>query len=128
MKEALVRRRRHLHRHPELSLQERETQDFVLSELAAMGVEGRRLGGTGVACRLGPAAGPALALRADMDALPVHEAGDKSYKVTTTMENLENDYSTASTSVVMDAIDLHPPILGSFVAHSLFDPVPTELQ
>ena len=80
MDSSLVRRRRHLHQHPELSFEEYETQAFVLRELAAMGIEGRKIAKTGVICRLGPSQGSAIALRADMDALPLQESGDESYK------------------------------------------------
>ncbi len=69
----LVAWRRDLHTHPELSRQEFRTTDFVLAELTSAGLAPQRLPlGTGVVCDLGPA-GPVIALRADMDALPVAE-------------------------------------------------------
>ena len=67
--------RRHLHAHPELSFQEYETSAFVVERLAALpGVEVTRPTETGVVGRLaGGRPGPTLAIRADMDALPIVE-------------------------------------------------------
>jgi amidohydrolase len=76
----LVARRRHLHAHPELAFEEHLTQQFVLQELAAMGLHGRPIARTGVICRVGPPSGPAIALRADMDGLPVQETSERAYK------------------------------------------------
>ena len=76
----MVRDRRHLHAHPELSFQEHETAAYVAAQLRAYGiaevVEG--VGRTGVVAlvRGGAGAGPCIALRADMDALPLTESGD----------------------------------------------------
>lgn len=71
----LVTLRRDLHRHPELSFQEERTAAVVASRLEALGFTVRRgVGGTGVVGLLeGSAPGPVVALRADMDALPVQE-------------------------------------------------------
>jgi amidohydrolase len=71
-----VEARRRLHQHPELSFQEKETSAFVAAELAAMGFEQIQtgLGGYGVKAVLeGGRPGPTVALRADMDALPIQE-------------------------------------------------------
>jgi amidohydrolase len=67
--------RRHLHAHPELSFQEHETAHFVAERLAALdGVEVQRPTDTGVVGRLvGGRPGPTLAIRADLDALPIAE-------------------------------------------------------
>lgn len=66
--------RRDLHAHPELAYNELRTSDLVARELAAMGIEVHRgLGKTGVVGTLSTAPGPAIALRADMDALLVKE-------------------------------------------------------
>jgi len=76
----MVRDRRHLHAHPELSFQEHETAAYVAAQLRSYGiaevVEG--VGRTGVVAliRGGAGAGPCIALRADMDALPLQESGD----------------------------------------------------
>lgn len=67
--------RRHLHQHPELSFQEKETSAFVAAELRKMGYEPETgIGGHGVRLVVRDAhPGPTIALRADMDALPIHE-------------------------------------------------------
>jgi metal-dependent amidase/aminoacylase/carboxypeptidase family protein len=70
----LVRWRRHLHAHPELGRQEFATTQFVASHLADAGLNPKVLpGGTGLTCDFGPEHGPRIALRADMDALPMAE-------------------------------------------------------
>jgi len=67
-----------LHRRPELSGQEYETRAFLLAELEALGIE--RLpcdaGNAVVGLIRGGQPGPTIALRADMDALPVEEPAD----------------------------------------------------
>jgi amidohydrolase len=68
--------RRHLHRHPELSFQEEETSRFVAETLESFGgIEVTRPTETSVLGRLvcGAGGGPVLALRADIDALPIVE-------------------------------------------------------
>ena len=70
--------RRDLHEHPELSNREVRTSKFVAAELRKFGYEVRTgIAHTGVVGVLkGGKPGPKLAIRADMDALPVTEAGD----------------------------------------------------
>ncbi len=65
--------RRALHAEPELSLCEVDTQTYVREALVAQGWQPRAVGGTGLAVVAGRGQGPALLLRADMDALPVQE-------------------------------------------------------
>ncbi len=68
--------RNHLHRHPEVSFGERETAVFLQSQLASMtGVEvSTAVAGTyGLVARIGAGPGPHVAIRADMDALPLVE-------------------------------------------------------
>ncbi len=66
--------RRHLHRHPELSGHEQQTAALVAGELRRWGWQVREgVGRTGVLAELGPVDGPLLALRCDMDALPIEE-------------------------------------------------------
>ncbi len=72
----LVAWRRHIHRNPELSRSEFQTTEFVADRLAAAGLSPRILpAGTGLTCDIGPADadGDRIALRADMDALPLTE-------------------------------------------------------
>lgn len=75
--------RRDLHAHPELAFAEHRTSDLVARELAACGLEVHRgLGGTGVVGTLRRGNGPAIGLRADMDALPIQEATGLPYAST----------------------------------------------
>jgi amidohydrolase len=67
--------RRYLHANPELSGQERLTAGFLADRLQELGLEARRsIGGSfGLLADVMSGSGPAIALRADMDALPVQE-------------------------------------------------------
>lgn len=67
--------RRHMHRYPELSYYEKATSSFVADLLESFGLAVRRnVGGYGIIADLkGAAAGPTVALRADMDALPIQD-------------------------------------------------------
>ncbi|WP_409426962.1 M20 family metallopeptidase [Mycobacterium sp. SMC-11] len=78
--EELVAWRRHLHRHPELSRQEFATTQFIAERLASAGLNPKVLpSGTGLTCDFGPEDGPRVALRADIDALPMTEQTGASY-------------------------------------------------
>ena len=66
--------RRHLHRHPELSMKEHETADFIRSELTGSGVPWKRIGETGTLGWIDTGKpGKIIVLRADIDALPMEE-------------------------------------------------------
>ena len=73
--------RRDFHAHPELGFQEVRTAGIVARELSALGLEVRSgVGGTGVVALLeGVKPGPVVLVRADMDALPIHEETGASY-------------------------------------------------
>ncbi|MDF2718619.1 MAG: amidohydrolase, partial [Paenibacillus sp.] len=75
MESELVEFRRDLHRNPELSMQESETAAKVAERLSAMGFEIKTgVGGHGIVADLaGGKPGKTIALRADMDALPIEE-------------------------------------------------------
>lgn len=77
----MVKWRRHLHQHPELSYQEKETSAFVASKLETFGVEVKRsMSGYGVTGILrGTRPGKTVVLRADMDALPIQEESQCEY-------------------------------------------------
>ena len=77
----LVAIRRHLHAHPELSGNEHQTAALVAGELRSLGWRVQEgVGRTGVLAELGPAAlTPLVALRVDMDALPVEERSGVPY-------------------------------------------------
>ncbi len=83
----LVELRRDLHRHPELAFRETRTAEAAASRVEALGFRVRRgVGVTGVVAELGAHrggdGGPVVALRADMDALPITEADDRPYRST----------------------------------------------
>ncbi|MBU3707303.1 MAG: amidohydrolase [Mycobacterium sp.] len=79
----LVGWRRHFHRHPELGRQEFATTQFVADRLVEAGLNPKALpGGVGVICDLGPEHAPRIALRADMDALPMTERTGAEYAST----------------------------------------------
>ena len=71
----LVALRRDLHQHPELAWEERRTHDVICRELTRLGIAHRsHVAGTGVIADIpGPPGIPAVALRADTDALAIHE-------------------------------------------------------
>jgi len=78
----LINWRRHLHQHPELSYQEFETAKFVQDKLSEWGIPFQVMAGTGV---IGLIKGnnphkKIIALRADLDALPIQEENNTSYQ------------------------------------------------
>ena len=81
----LVEMRRHLHANPELSFEEHETAAYVAERLESWGYEvTRNVGGLGVVGRLRQGeGGRSIAIRADMDALPIQEATGLPYASTT---------------------------------------------
>jgi amidohydrolase len=80
----LIGLRRHLHAHPELGRTEHDTTALVARRLEAAGLTPRVLGsGTGLICDIGGVRpGPVIALRADLDALPIQDEKDVPYRST----------------------------------------------
>jgi amidohydrolase len=77
----LIRIRRHLHQYPELSYKEFETKKFIESELVNIGLSPVTKAKTGLIADIsGSASGKNIALRADIDALPIYEAEGRSYR------------------------------------------------
>jgi amidohydrolase len=78
----VVANRRHLHSHPELSFHEVETSVFVANKLEELGLEYHKMADTGLVALIkgDKPSDKVVALRADMDALPITEANDVSYK------------------------------------------------
>ncbi|MCG7340289.1 amidohydrolase [Staphylococcus sp. ACRSN] len=78
--EFVTKHRRHLHQHPELSLHEYETTTYIASFLDGLGVRYNRPLETGLVAFLEGNSGRTIAYRADIDALPIFEENDVSYK------------------------------------------------
>jgi amidohydrolase len=80
----MVEWRRYLHRHPELSFQEQRTSAWIADKLRSFGCKvTERVGGYGVVADIeGATSGPCIALRADIDALPIQDAKSCEYSST----------------------------------------------
>jgi len=80
IREELVRWRRDFHRHPELGFEEFRTSAVIREFLERLGLQVETCAKTGLRAVLaGKPGGRTVALRADMDALPLEEEGDKEY-------------------------------------------------
>lgn len=79
-----VATRQHIHAHPELSFEEHATSAFVASELDKLGISYQKMANTGLVALVKGAqsSDKVIALRADMDALPIVEANEVPYKST----------------------------------------------
>ncbi|MGE0588899.1 MAG: M20 family metallopeptidase [Cyclobacteriaceae bacterium] len=99
--DATVENRRHLHAHPELSYKEYNTAKYVAKQLKEFGLQPKEgIADTGVVATV-EGKNPSkriIALRADMDALPIHEKNDVAYKSTVqgVMHACGHDVHTAS--------------------------------
>jgi amidohydrolase len=82
LKDEIIRLRREIHQHPELSFQEVRTAKLVTDTLTEIGYTNVRthVGRTGVVAQIGTGDGPTIGIRADMDALPILEAVDTPFK------------------------------------------------
>lgn len=96
----IVTIRRHLHKHPELSFQEYETAAFVKSQLDLLGIRWRAVANTGILAEITGElpSHTVIALRADMDALPINEQNDVPYASVhpNIMHACGHDFHTAS--------------------------------
>lgn len=81
LSDELVRLRREIHRHPELGFREFRTAALVEETLAEIGGFAIKsgVGRTGVVGQIGSGEGPTIAIRADMDALPIKEENETDY-------------------------------------------------
>ena len=77
----VVKLRRHLHAYPELSFQEHKTSAFIKSQLDAFGIEWKTVAGTGISAIITgeKPSEEIIALRADIDALPIQEKNTVEY-------------------------------------------------
>lgn len=116
--------RRDLHRHPELAFNERRTADLVASELAGFGLQVHRgLGGTGVVGTLRRGTSErTIAIRADMDALPIQERGGVEYASRTVgvMHACGHDGHTAMALAAASECARLPDLDG--IVHFVFQP------
>ncbi|HEY2298794.1 MAG TPA: amidohydrolase [Jatrophihabitans sp.] len=75
--------RRELHAYPELAYAEKRTTQLIVDTLELLGLEPKVLpAGTGVICDFGAQDGPMIALRADIDALPIADQKEVAYRST----------------------------------------------
>jgi amidohydrolase len=128
---ALIAMRRDIHAHPELAFEETRTAGIVAAELARLGIAHRTgVGGTGVIGTIeGGRPGPTLAIRADMDALPIHEETglDFASRNAGKMHACGHDIHTATLLGVASLLkDLAPMLAGRIVL--LFQPAEEVLQ
>ncbi len=76
--------RRHLHQYPELSFEEKKTGQYISRQLSDMGIDHQHgwaeNGSVGIITGTKTESGPTIALRADIDALPILEKNEVSYK------------------------------------------------
>jgi amidohydrolase len=116
--ERVVHHRRHLHAHPELSYDEVETMNYVSSVLTELGIPHQtKVGKTGVTALIKSehhqADTPCIALRADLDALPITEQNEVSYKskVAGVMHACGHDAHTAVLLATAELLHTHRTVL-----------------
>ncbi|MFO8172738.1 MAG: M20 family metallopeptidase [Longimicrobiales bacterium] len=123
----LTELRRDFHRHPELGFEENRTSQVVAGELRRLGYQVRTgVGLTGVVAELKNGPGPVVALRADMDALPIQEEADHDYRSTVdgVMHACGHDAHMAGLLGAADLLarDLEEGALPSGTVRLLFQP------
>ena len=118
--------RRALHEIPELGFSEVETSAYIRAELDALGVAYEAgIGGTGVVARIGSGGGRRVAIRADMDGLPIREEGDKPYasRHEGRMHACGHD---AHTAMLLGAVEFFKSVEASLAGEVLFIFQPAE--
>ena len=98
LQDKLVAFRRDLHQHPEVGFDLPYTTTFVIQKLKEVGYEPHQLGKAGIVALIGgKKPGKTILLRADMDALPLHEEADVEYRSKTDgkMHGCGHDMHTA---------------------------------
>ena len=78
---------KYFHQHPELSMKEDHTAQTIIDILSKAGIETRRVGKTGVVAEIKNGEGPVVAMRADIDALPIKENSGKDYNSTVSTQD-----------------------------------------
>jgi amidohydrolase len=110
--------RRQLHRHPELMYREVKTSQLVRETLDGLGIKYRHpVAVTGVVATIGRGDGPCVGLRADMDALPIHEEADVDFRseVDNRMHACGHDCHTAMLLGAARLLKQHESELGGTV-------------
>ncbi len=111
LNEEIISIRRHLHKYPELSFEEVETPKYIAEFHEKLGHEVKTgVGGNGVLAYLkGAHDGPTVALRADFDALPIHEETDLDFQSVNdgVMHACGHDGHTATLLGVAKALNKH---------------------
>ncbi len=79
-KDEVIRLRRDFHKHPELGFEENRTSGIVRDYLNDLGIETRVMAKTGVVGEINNEGNKRIAIRADMDALPINEENDVPYR------------------------------------------------
>ncbi len=119
LEEYIIQFRRELHEHPELSGQEYMTQKKIMRELDQLGLPYKKVGNTSLIATLkGGKRGKTIALRADIDALPVNEEAEVEFK--------------SKTNGVMHACghDAHAAMLlgAAIILYEMKDEIPGEVR
>ncbi|PNP90837.1 amidohydrolase [Gardnerella sp. DNF01162] len=78
---------KYFHQHPELSMKEDHTAQTIIDILSEAGIETKRVGKTGVVAEIKNGEGPVVAMRADIDALPIKENSGKDYTSTVSAQD-----------------------------------------
>ena len=113
--EPLKEIRHHLHENPELSFEEYRTAEYIRKALGSMGIalQDGITGTSTVGILKGREAGPCIAFRADIDALPVEENNDLPYKSKTpgNMHACGHDTHAACLLVLARILSEHPELV-----------------
>jgi len=123
IEQEMVALRHRIHAHPELGFEEYVTSDLVAECLQAWGYAVHRgLGGTGLVGTLRHGSGRTIGLRADMDALPIHEATGLPYASTIDgkMHACGHDGHTATLLAAAKYLAQRKPFSGT--VHLIFQP------
>jgi amidohydrolase len=118
--EDMITIRRFMHQHPELSFQEYNTAQYIKEFYEQLGIEVKgNIGGNGVVAKIyGKKPGKTVALRADFDALPIHDEKDVPYKslVPGVMHACGHDGHTATLLVLAKVLnELKDDLEGNYV-------------
>lgn len=117
---AMIRDRRHFHRHPEVGIDLPDTHDYVVSRLAGLGFSPEHHPGAGVSVKI-PGTNPEvtpLVFRADMDALPINEDSGVEFSSERpgAMHACGHDLHMAALLGAVEYFRSHPPIRPLIIA------------